>query len=156
MKIGYLLSIPFVLFLCIGITPQCQSQDSLNFRQDKLTIKTRNKSISFKIEVAETRRQRARGLMWRSHLANGTGMLFDFQNTNYVTMWMKNTYFPLDIIYINKNGLINNIIINSTPHSTKLLSSEGPVRAVLELSAGAVKRHGIQKGDTVIHSIFKP
>ena len=155
MKIKYPLGIFFILFFCIGIAPYCQSQDILDFRHDKLTIKTRNKSISFEIEIAETRRQRARGLMWRSHLANGTGMLFDFQTTKYVTMWMKNTYFPLDIIYINQNGLIRNIIMNSTPHSTKPLLSEGPVRAVLELSAGAVKRHGIQMGDTVNHSIFE-
>ena len=152
----YPLSIPFVLVFWLGITPQCHSEDVLSFRQDKLTIKTGNKSISFKIEISETKRQRARGLMWRSHLADGAGMLFDFQNTDYVTMWMKNTYFPLDIIFINKNGLIRNIIRNSTPLSTQPLSSKVPVRAVLELRAGTVKLHGIQRGDTVIHSIFRP
>ena len=156
MTVRVALGIVFVSLLWPSTLLQSQSQGGVSFRQENLTIKTRNKNIIFKIEVAETKRQRARGLMWRKHLAAGTGMLFDFRKTSPVVMWMKNTYIPLDIMYINRNGSIARIIKNSTPLSTYPLYSVSPVRAVLELLGGTAERQDIRVGDTVVHSIFKP
>ncbi len=145
-----------VLLLCFCIVPRSWSQYGDDFRIDHLIIQTQDKPILFQIEIAETSTQRARGLMWRQSLALDKGMLFDFNTDKHVMMWMKNTYISLDLIFITKNGLILNIIRNTSPHSTQPLVSAGPVRAVLELVGGATKKYGIQSGDNVIHSIFKP
>ncbi len=94
--------------------------------------------------------------MWRKHLPAGTGMLFDFKMTDQVIMWMKNTYIPLDMLFITKAGQIINIARNTKPHSTDFIPSAGPVRAVLELPAGTARKLAIRAGDTVIHPMFTP
>ena len=139
-----------------GLGSRTSPEDSVSFRIDDLLIKTKVKEIPFRIEIAETQRQRAKGLMWRKHLNNDAGMLFDFKTTDYILMWMKDTYISLDMLFITENGLIRNIERNTIPHSTKPIKSKGPVRAVLELTAGTAEKHGIRNGDTVIYSIFKP
>ena len=148
-------SLVFLIFW-FGTVSKSTPQDSITFRIDHLFIKTQAKQIPFRIELAETGIQRARGLMWRKHLDKGAGMLFDFKTSDYILMWMKNTYIPLDMLFIAKNGLILNIESNTIPLTTNPIKSKGPVRAVLELAAGTAKEYGIQIGDRVIYSVFKP
>ena len=143
-----------ILLMCFGSSLKCWSQEAKDFRFDKLIISTQQERITFQIEIAETDAQRARGLMWRKKLTKNTGMLFDYKIVDHVFMWMKNTLIPLDMIFISKNGQIVNIVKNTTPNSTQIITSRGPVRAVLEVPAGTTSEYNIQIGDTIIHQIF--
>ena len=93
--------------------------------------------------------------MFRRSLAADRGMLFDFAQVEPVSMWMKNTYLPLDMLFIRSDGTISHIAENTEPLSTRVIPSGGPVLAVLELNAGSAKRLGIKPGDRVEHPLFK-
>jgi uncharacterized membrane protein (UPF0127 family) len=108
----------------------------------------------FSVEVAVTDEERARGLMFRRELPEGRGMLFDFKRDQEVAMWMQNTYVPLDMIFIRGDGRILRIAENTEPLSTRIISSGGPVRAVLEVVAGTARKLGILPGDRVAHPLF--
>lgn len=121
---------------------------------EPLTIDTRFGPVAFKVEIAVSADERAKGLMYRTELAPDAGMLFDFHTDQQVYMWMKNTYIPLDMVFIRADGRIARIAADTTPLSTETISSGGPVRAVLELPAGTAKARGIAVGDKVRHRIF--
>jgi len=108
----------------------------------------------FSVEVVDTPEDRARGLMYRKELPEGQGMLFDFKEDQDVAFWMKNTYVPLDMIFIRGDGRILRIAENTEPLSERLVPSGGPIRGVLEVVAGTAKKLGIAPGDRVAHSIF--
>lgn len=103
----------------------------------------------FTVELANTDAQRQQGLMYRKSMAADRGMLFDFTMDRDVLMWMKNTFIPLDMLFISKAGKITHIHQNAVPHSEDIISSNGPVRYVLELNGGAAKKLEISVGDTV-------
>jgi uncharacterized membrane protein (UPF0127 family) len=109
----------------------------------------------FAVEMAVTNEEKAKGLMFRRELPEGRGMLFDFGRDQEVSMWMQNTYISLDMIFIRSDGRIHRIAENTTPESTRIISSGGPVRAVLEVIAGTAKKLGIAPGDRVGHAIFR-
>ena len=108
----------------------------------------------FAVEIADSPATREKGLMFRKNLPAGQGMLFDFKHEQDVAFWMKNTYIPLDMIFISGNGRIVRIVRNTTPLSPALIPSGGPVRAVLEVIGGTAERLGIAPGDGVAFSIF--
>ena len=108
----------------------------------------------FSVELAQTGRDLDRGLMYRKSLPDGQGMLFDFGSEQRLAMWMKNTFIPLDMIFIAADGRIGRIAENTKPLSRRLIPSGGRVRAVLEINAGAARRLGIAPGDVVSHPIF--
>jgi uncharacterized membrane protein (UPF0127 family) len=109
----------------------------------------------FSVELAENDADRAKGLMFRKELPEGRGMLFDFHREQEVSFWMENTYIPLDMIFIRGDGRILRIAENTEPLSTRIIPSNGPVRAVLEVIAGTARKLGIAPGDRVGHPIFK-
>lgn len=121
---------------------------------EPLTIDTRSGPVAFKVEMALTPEERSKGLMYRTELAPDAGMLFDFRSDQPVYMWMKNTYIPLDMVFIRSDGRIARIAADTTPLSTETISSGGPVRAVLELPGGTAKARGIAVGDRVRHHLF--
>jgi uncharacterized protein len=108
----------------------------------------------FSVEIADTEPAREKGLMFRKKLPEGQGMLFDFQSEQPVTFWMQNTYIPLDMIFIRGNGRILSIAENTKPLSTRMIPSGGPVRGVLEVIGGTVRKLGIAPGDRVAFPIF--
>lgn len=108
----------------------------------------------FAVEMAVTPEEQSKGLMFRKELPEGQGMLFDFHREQEATFWMKNTYVPLDMIFIRGDGRIHRIAANTKPLSEALVNSGGPVRAVLEVVAGTAKKLGIAPGDRVAHPIF--
>jgi hypothetical protein len=110
--------------------------------------------VGFRVEIADTDESRSRGLMGRTALPEDSGMLFDFRDTAPVSMWMRGTLVPLDMLFIRADGTIARIISGVAPLSDRLIDSGGPVRAVLELNAGTCARHGIEAGDRVVHPIF--
>ena len=108
----------------------------------------------FSVEIADTPDEREKGLMFVKHLPDGQGMLFDFDGEQTIAMWMKNTYIPLDMIFIRGDGRIARIAENTTPMSTTIVPSVSPVRAVLEVAGGTAARLGIAPGDRVAFPIF--
>jgi hypothetical protein len=110
----------------------------------------------FSVEIADTEPEREKGLMYRKGLPDGQGMLFDFHRDQQVGFWMKNTYIPLDMIFIRADGRIVSIAQDAEPLSEKVIYSAAPVRAVLEVKAGTVHRLGIAPGDQVANPIFRP
>jgi uncharacterized membrane protein (UPF0127 family) len=122
---------------------------------ERLEIVTRSGVHVFDVEIAVTPVQRSRGLMFRKELPKGQGMLFDFDGEGPISMWMKNTYVSLDMIFIRADGRIARIAENTEPLSEATIMSGGPVKAVLEVVAGTAKRLGIAPGDRVAHRIFR-
>jgi uncharacterized membrane protein (UPF0127 family) len=110
---------------------------------------------SFKVEVARNDADRAQGLMYRRAMPADQGMLFDFAKVGPVSMWMQNTYLPLDMLFIRPDGTIARIAANTEPLSTRTIPSGEPVLAVLELNAGTAARLGIKAGDRIEHPLFK-
>ena len=117
-------------------------------------IVTKTGVHSFSVEVVDNDADRAKGLMHRRSLPEGTGMLFDFHREQDVSFWMQNTYIPLDMIFIRADGRIHRIAENTVPHSLEQVPSRGPVRGVLEVIAGTSRNLGIAPGDRVAHPIF--
>ena len=109
----------------------------------------------FGVELAVTPEEQAKGLMFRRELPEKQGMLFDFHREQPTAFWMKNTYIPLDMIFIRADGRILRIAENTKPLSEDLVPSGGPVRAVLEVIGGTAKKLGIAPGDRVKHPIFR-
>ncbi len=109
---------------------------------------------TFAIEIARTWEEKRHGLMFRKHLPENQGMLFDFNYAQPLAMWMKDTYIPLDILFIGENGVIVSVRENAEPLSEHYISSPVPARAVLEIAGGSAKKYGIKIGDTVMHPIF--
>lgn len=109
----------------------------------------------FDAEIAVTEAERARGLMHRNALPRDSGMLFVFPEEGMHRFWMKNTLIPLDMLFIDGDGKIVKVVQRTVPQSTVLISSDGPVRAVLELNGGTAARLGIAVGDRVRHPVFE-
>jgi uncharacterized membrane protein (UPF0127 family) len=119
-----------------------------------LEIASKNGVHVFAVELALTPEDQARGLMFRRELPQGQGMLFDFGDEGVREFWMRNTYIPLDMIFIHGDGRIAKIAQNTVPLSEARVSSDRPVRAVLEVIAGTTRKLGIAAGDRVSHPIF--
>jgi uncharacterized membrane protein (UPF0127 family) len=119
-----------------------------------LEIVTRNGVQVFAVEMATTEEEKTTGLMYRKELPDGKGMLFDFTPEQEVSMWMKNTFISLDMIFIRADGRILRIAENTEPQSTRIISSGGPAKGVLEVIAGTARKYGIAPGDRVGHPLF--
>ena len=101
------------------------------------------------VEVARTDQERATGLMFRRSLPEDEGMIFLYPQDGPISMWMKNTYIPLDMFFVRADGTIHRIEEHTEPFSERTVSSEGDVRAVVEMIAGSADRLGIKAGDKV-------
>ena len=119
-----------------------------------LEIATKSGVQGFSVEMATTEEEKATGLLYRKELPDGKGMLFDFSPEQQVSMWMKNTYISLDMIFIRADGRILRIAESTEPLSTKIVSSGGLAKGVLEVIAGTAQKYGIQPGDRVAHPLF--
>ena len=123
-------------------------------RDDTLLVMKNGATTPISVELALTEEQRQKGLMFRTSLAADHGMLFDFARTEPIYMWMKNTYIPLDMIFIDAVGTITHIVRNTTPLSQSIIGSGGPVRYVLEMATGSADRLDLQIGDRLRHQLF--
>ena len=139
-------------FLLIGFL--VAAGPALPAGQQTLEIASKTGVHAFTVEIADTEPEREKGLMFRKELPEGRGMLFDFHREQEVGFWMQNTYIPLDMIFIRGDGRILRIAENTEPLSTRIIPSNGPVRAVLEVIAGTAEKFGIAPGDRVASPIF--
>lgn len=140
------------ILVVVGFAVASASVRAASFQP--LEIVTKSGVQVFSVEMATTDEEKQTGLMYRKELADGKGMLFDFDPEQEVSMWMKNTYVPLDMIFIRADGRILRIAENTEPLSTRIISSGGPARAVLEVVAGTAQKYGIRPGDRVGHPLF--
>lgn len=141
------------MLMTSAFAPLAEAQ--AKFRKDKLTLKTTSGEHAIEIEIAETDEQKALGLMYRPKVPPNSGMLFPYGRAQELTMWMRNTYASLDMIFIKADGSIHRIEVATEPLSERIISSRGLVTAVLELGAGEAKRLGVKAGDHVHHATFK-
>ena len=130
------------------------AQDAASGPTEPLSIVGREGRHVFTVEVMRTDAERSRGLMYRRTMAPDHGMLFDFEASAPVAMWMKNTYLPLDMLFIRADGTIAKIAADTEPLSTKVIPSNEAVLSVLELNAGTAARLRIHAGDRVEHALF--
>lgn len=122
---------------------------------EPLSITTDRGTVKFEVEIAATDESRETGLMYRSSLAPDRGMLFDFIQTQEVYFWMKNTYVPLDMIFIRADGTVASVAENTVPLSETVVPSKAPVRFVLEVVAGTAAKIGLKPGDHVSNALMK-
>lgn len=138
-----------VLFFALPALAQLQT-----FQTSTLTIGSATGDHKFTVELATTPAQQEQGLMYRRSMAPDAGMLFDFGRPQPTTFWMKNTYIPLDMLFVGADGRIVNIHERAVPLSEAMIPSQGRVRAVIELNGGTASRLGIRPGDRVTYPIF--
>jgi len=127
-------------------------EDLENFPSDVLTISDGKKpKYVFHVWLADTPQRQAQGLMFVRSLPDLRGMLFAYPQPKPLSMWMKNTYIPLDMVFIDEHGRIAQVIEQTTPFSLDTISSKEPALAVLEIAGGEAKRLGIKPGLHVTH-----
>ena len=119
--------------------------------EGKLVLHSSTGDYSFNVDVVDTPESRAKGLMFVQELADDAGMLFDFKEERPVSFWMRNTFIPLDMIFVGADGVVKNIHVNARPHDVTGIPSEGPVQFVLEIPGGRSVELGIEAGDQVTH-----
>lgn len=146
----------FCALALVALMPATQAATSPTPATDDLSIQTATGAHHFTVEVMRTRDQLERGLMFRRQLARDKGMLFDFGSSQPVSMWMKNTYLPLDMVFIAADGRVVSVKRNAEPLSETIIPSGGDVLGVLEINAGAAAEIGVKPGDRVTDPMFKP
>jgi uncharacterized protein len=145
-----------LLFLCAGVSVFAPSQNAFaKMLEEKLFLNTTQGAREIVIEVAESPEDMASGLMFRTSLADDHGMLFPSAGPREANMWMRNTYIPLDMVFIRADGVVHRIEAMTEPLSEAIIASNGEVLAVLELAGGAAARFGLKPGDRVRHRIFQ-
>ena len=120
------------------------------FSNEKIDVSIYNKNITFNVEVAKTIEERRIGLMYRKKLLNNEGMLFIFPREKIIQLWMKNTYIPLDVIFISENKVIVDIKKNMEKLSETIVKSKVKSRYALEFNAGLINKLDIEIGDRVL------
>jgi uncharacterized protein len=144
-----------VLAVVCSVTAHAQAgpiEDLAAFPRGKLEIADGKKvKHTFEVWLADNSRRQAQGLMFVRSLPGLRGMLFVHENPRPITMWMKNTYIPLDMVFIDTRGRIQEIVAQTTPHSLEIVRSKQPALAVLEIAGGEAKRLGLHPGQRVVH-----
>jgi uncharacterized membrane protein (UPF0127 family) len=124
------------------------------FATETISIETSSGTQKLDVEVAGDDASRERGLMFRRVMPQNHGMIFLFGNERMITMWMRNTYLPLDMIFVKTSGIIAHIAKNTEPFSEEVISSGAPVSAVIEVNAGVADKLGIKPGDRVVSPLL--
>ena len=145
---------PFLVVLALLAAGLVQSAHAM--RRETLKLITAQGTHTIDVEVTETPAEKAQGLMFRTRLADTGGMLFFYDTPQEITMWMRNTYITLDMVFIRADGVVHRIEARTEPLSENIVASKGDVTACLELAGGAAERLGLKPGDKVEHRFFKP
>jgi hypothetical protein len=125
------------------------------FRRSTIQIATPDARLHrFNVWIADDEARRNRGLMFVKHLNAGDGMLFIYPQPQVIGMWMKNTFIPLDMLFVTPDGKVTRVVENTEPQSLKTIESGGLVLGVVELAAGTAARLKIAPGAQVIHPAF--
>ncbi|MEX0320229.1 MAG: DUF192 domain-containing protein [Ruegeria sp.] len=123
-------------------------------RGDVVDLRNDAAEIRFNIELAMTQQERSRGLMFREHLPQRSGMLFVFDPPQRVAFWMKNTLIPLDMIFVDRTGTVTHVHEGAIPGDETPIDGGDKVYAVLEINAGLSDRYAIVPGTVMRHEVF--
>ena|SRR5689334_4281952 len=148
---------PIELFLIVVLgllTAAPAGTVAAELKVETVVIETASGAHSFQTEIADTDPTRAKGLMFRRHLAGDHAMLFVWDRPIAAAMWMKNTYIPLDMLFVAGDGRVVHIAANTKPQSLDVITAGRPVKAVIEVAGGTAARLGIKPGDKVRHPLF--
>ena len=141
--------------LCWPLCPACKSggqkagPSSAPASVSSVAIDTGGRKVLFHVEVAVTPEEHARGLMYRSRLADDAGMVFVFEEPSVQRFWMKNTLIPLDMIFIGKDRKIVGVVENAAPETETERMVGAPSQYVLEIGGGLSAKLGIHRGEPV-------
>lgn len=134
----------------VPLTVSAEDPVDQAFDKDVLVIAARDACHRFDIYLALSHPQQRRGLMRVRSLPSSTGMLFVYADEEFRSMWMKNTFIPLDILFAKSDGRVSSIARNTVPQSLESISSTEAVMFVLELNAGTAERLAIEPGSYLI------
>lgn len=141
--------------LTSNLARERSKEAQMQSRLERFEISSGGRAHVFQVEVMRTAEEKARGLMFRQFLPEDRGMLFDFGSEQPVSMWMRNTYIPLDMLFIRSDGAVHHIHERAQPLDETPISSRGDVRFVLEINGGAAAKLGLKAGDRVSHGLVK-
>ncbi|MGO9486564.1 MAG: DUF192 domain-containing protein [Rhodomicrobium sp.] len=133
----------------MGLLTMAPASGDAVFKHASLKIETKNGPVLLDVEVADTDPKREHGLMFRRTLPENGGMIFLFESEQPVSMWMQNTYIPLDMVFIGDDWRIKHIARDTEPLSTDIIPSVRPASRVLEIGGGVAAKLGLAPGDTV-------
>ncbi|MEL6768964.1 MAG: DUF192 domain-containing protein [Pseudomonadota bacterium] len=123
---------------------------------DRVIVEGADGPVTYTVEIADEPAEHAEGLMFRTEMATDAGMLFLFATPRQASFWMRNTFIPLDMIFIAPGGTVLNVAENTVPFSEAPQRSDGAAAAVLEVNAGEAARHGIGPGTVTRHPVLTP
>lgn len=139
----------FAALAIIGFTAVAPALADAVFKHASLNIQTKKGPVTLDVEVADTEPKREHGLMFRRQLPENAGMIFLFGNEQQISMWMKNTYIPLDMVFIGDDWRIVHIAYEAEPLSTDIIPSVHLASRVLEIAGGRAQGLGLAVGDKV-------
>lgn len=141
----------FIHVLCLVLVLVCSSACSADeaLSLTPLVIRTDDSAHMMRVELARTPEELAKGLMYRSELADDAGMLFVFPAPQQASFWMKNTLIPLDLLFIDDKGVIRHIHPMAKPYDETAIPSHHEVLWILEIAGGQAAKRGIKIGHTV-------
>ncbi|MGL4241996.1 MAG: DUF192 domain-containing protein [Beijerinckiaceae bacterium] len=140
--------------LTTNLARERQKEQAKQGQLERLEIASSGGRQVFQIEVMRTAEEKAKGLMFRQFMPEDRGMLFDFGSEQPVSMWMRNTYIPLDMLFIKSGGVVHHIHARAQPLDETPISSNGDVRFVLEINGGVAAKLGLKAGDRVSHQLI--
>ena len=152
---GILRALLLTAALAVAALPACKSGNqkagttSAPASVSSVAIDTGGRKVMFRVEVAVTAEEHARGLMYRSQLADDAGMVFVFEEPSVQRFWMKNTLIPLDMIFIGKDRRIVGVVENAAPETETERMVGAPSQYVLEIAGGLSAKLGIHRGEPV-------
>ena len=137
----------FFCCICLGLYVFFCSN---TIQAETISVLTQKGTIPYSVEIADTPALQQQGLMYRKNMPQNEGMVFAFKKSKLISMWMKNTYIPLDMLFVDEKGIIRHIHENARPFDETVISSPIPVKYVIELNAGQVKANDIRISNQVI------
>jgi uncharacterized membrane protein (UPF0127 family) len=145
---------PLWILLVAACSTGTHAAPPSNLTRIPVTIEAESGTVTIQAEVADTEAVRMRGLMNRSSMADGDGMIFLFPYEQQLSFWMHNTLIPLDMLFIRSDHAILGIVENATPQTDTPRRVDGASQFVLEINGGLSAKQGIKPGQTV--SFYAP
>jgi uncharacterized membrane protein (UPF0127 family) len=143
-----------VLFVAALVGQSQASEEMVRLPVEQVIVTTDRGDIAFATEIATSDETRARGLMFRRSMGEREAMLFHWPGPRVVSMWMRNTYISLDMLFVTADGTVVHVQANTVPQSLEVLSAGREVSAVMEIVAGTAAKLGITPGSRLKHRFF--
>ena len=140
--------------IAVGLLAVGSPSTSETCSADAVDLRWNGGSVRFAVEVADDFEERSRGLMFREHLPTFSGMIFFFETEVQASFWMKNTLIPLDMLFVDRRGVVQKIHANAIPGDLTSIESGGPVVSVLEINGGLAAQLNIPVGAELRHPSF--